>query len=516
MFVQYGGSELSSSNFFSRDKLSKDNLKSFIEGLRLDDNESRSNFIDENKSFILKVVSKALNRSTIPHNSKEFEIGLSSFNYAIDTYDLNSDEDFLTYTEKVIKNSVYDYIKLVNANSTNINTQIENEYLFRDYENKDEISKFKLRLWELDITLDSLVQVTPSDEESVKISISAARKLLYNPEVFKKISLKAGIPYELLDRDIKNNKKFIEKHKAYIIALALIMNSNLSIFKSYLKNIESGNKSPDNVGIILELYKEKALFFTLQGKFAVAKIKNTPNLYLGKQMVVSSDYIKKPSNITRYSIFAASFFVITLTLLVGFSYLIKSDSTPAYSPSKVGSKGIAAKNDAPEKKPSISAATTTVTAVFSPTPEANIVSTDSIPATPTPEQTYNETAVKPTTSKQNTVIKKAPSPPPTPPTDKAEGPPDTPVISCDTDTVKIGDTYTLTMNMAGGNNGTIIVLYENGKIVLFKRHKDDSPNPQTASMSFKAKSTGTFKYWFKLLNSKGSAVSETISVMIQK
>ncbi|HEY9062413.1 MAG TPA: hypothetical protein VIO64_18220 [Pseudobacteroides sp.] len=507
---------MSSSNFFSKDKLSKDNLKSFIEGLRLGDNASRSNFIDENKSFILKVVSKALNRSTIPHNSKEFEIGLSSFNYAIDTFDLNSDEDFLTYAEKVIKNSVYDYIKLLNANSSTINTQIENEYLYRDYENKDEISKFKLRLWELDITLDSLVNVTPSDEESVKISISTARKLLYNPEVYKNISSKAGIPYDLLDRDVRNNKKFIEKHKAYIIALALIMSSNLSIFKSYLKNIESGNKSPDNVGIILELYKEKALIFTLQGKFAIAKIKNTPNLYLGKQMVVNSDYIKQPSNITRYSIFAASFFVITLTILVGFTYLLKSDSTPAYSPSKVGSKGIVAKNDTPEKKPSIPAVTATFTAAFSPTPEANIISTDFIPATPTPEQTYNDTVVKPSATKKPKATKKAPSPAPTPPTDKAVGPPDTPIIGCDIDNVKIGDTYTITMNMTGGNNGTIIVLYENGKIVLFKRHKDDSPNPQTASMSFKAKSKGTFKYWFKLLNSKGSAISETISVMIQK
>jgi RNA polymerase sigma-I factor len=503
---------LSSSNFFSRDKLSKDNLKSFIEGLRLDDNESRNTFIDENKSFILKVVSKALNRSTIPHNSKEFEIGLSSFDYAIDTYDLNSDDDFLSYAEKVIKNSVYDYIKLTNANSTTFTTQIENEYLYRDYENKDEISKFKLKLWELDITLDSLVNVTPSDEESVKTSITTARKLLYNPEVFRKISAKAGIPYDMLDRDLRNNKKFIERHKAYIIALALIINSNLAIFKSYLKNMESGNKSPDNVGIILELYKEKALFFTLQGKFTIAKIKNNPNLYIGRQMVMSSEYIKKTTDITKYSVFAASFFVITLTLLVGFTYLIRSDTASVYSPSKVGFKNADLKKENIEKKPSVPVFTAVSTKVLNPTPEANIKSTDFIPATPTPVQPTN-TAAKPKTTKKPKDTKKPPEP--TPPTDKAVGPPDTPVINCDTDTVSSGDTYNITMNMAGGNNGTIVVLYENDKIVLFKRYKDSSPDPQTESMSFKAKSTGTFKYRFKLINSKGSAVSETISVNVQ-
>ncbi|KNY24952.1 hypothetical protein [Pseudobacteroides cellulosolvens] len=70
------------------------------------------------------------------------------------------------------------------------------------------------------------------------------------------------------------------------------------------------------------------------------------------------------------------------------------------------------------------------------------------------------------------------------------------------------------MNMAGGNNGTVIVLYENDKIVLYKRHKDNSPNQQTESMSFKAKSKGTFKYRYKLLNAKGSASSETIAIAV--
>lgn len=503
---------MSSSNFFSRDKLSKENLKSFIEGLRSGDNESRNDFIDENKSFILKVVSNALKRSTIPQNSKEFEIGLSSFNYAIDTYDLNSDDDFLTYAQKVIKNSVYDYIKFLSTNSTTYTSQIENEYLYRDYENKDEISRFKLKLWELGITLDSLVKVTPGDKESMHTSLSIARKFLSNPEVFNNISSKSGIPYDLLDKDTKNNKKFIEKHKAYIIALALILNSNLGIFKSYLKNAESDNKSSDNVGIILELFKDKALFFTLEGKFTITDIKSNPTLYIGKQIIIDNDYIRKPSNFTKYSVFAVSFFVITLTLLLGFTYLLRDDSTTVYSPKESEGKNVAVSDGNRDKNKSVPVATATAPTLLSPTPKLSTQSPSFVPAAPTSEPLYTSTPIKPKDTKKPKTTKKVPEP--TPPTDKAIGPPDTPVISCDIESVNVGDSYNISMNMGGGNNGTIIVLYENDKIVLYRRHKDDSPNQQTESMSFKAKSKGIFKYRYKLLNAKGAASSETITITV--
>jgi hypothetical protein len=72
------------------------------------------------------------------------------------------------------------------------------------------------------------------------------------------------------------------------------------------------------------------------------------------------------------------------------------------------------------------------------------------------------------------------------------------------------------MNMPSGNNGTVVVLYENDNIVLYKRHNDNSPNQQTESMSFKAKSKGTFKYRYKLLlNAKGATRRETITVTVK-
>ncbi len=518
---------MSSSNFFGRDKLSRENLKSFIEGMRQGDNESRNDFIDENKTFILKVVSTALKKSTLPQNSKEFEIGLASFNYAIDTYDFNSDDDFLSYAEKVIKNSIYDYIKLSGNNLQNSAAKIENEYLYRDSENKNEICDFKLKLWKLDITLDSLVEVTPNDNESIITSISIARRLLSNRDICNKILSKAGIPYDQLDKDTRNNKKFIEKHKAYIIALMLILSSDMGILKSYLKNVESGNRSSDNIGIILEIFKDKALFFTLQGKFTINHIKITPDTYIGKQVLINVNNTKRTSNIARYSVFAAGFFAVTLTVLLGFTYFSRDDATTVHSPEDGNSNYTAIISENEEQNTSIPAATVTSSVDPSPTAELDTQSPDYATISPTPEKLNTSTTKSKSTNtpklkstntpkpkRTNTPVPTKKTPEPTPPTDKAVGPPDTPVITCDVESVTVGDTYTVSMNMPSGNNGTVVVLYENDNIVLYKRHKDNSPNQQTESMSFKAKSKGTFKYRYKLLNAKGATSSETITVTV--
>ncbi|MDP4182659.1 MAG: hypothetical protein Q8942_16415 [Bacillota bacterium] len=500
---------MSSSNYYSRDKFSKENFKLLIKELRLGDSELRESFIDENKSYILKSVSKALKRSVVPQNSAEFEIGLTSFNYAIDNYDLDSEDDFLTYADKVIKNSIYNFMKEANTNSTAFTSHIENEYLYRDYENKDEISHFKHRLWQLGITIDALVHLTPDDEEQIKLSIATARKLTYNPDIFKDLSMKASIPYDLLDRDIRNNKKFIEKHKAYILALTIILDSQLGIFKSYLKNIEAGNQSPDNVGIILEHYKQKSLIFTLQGKFSITKIKNNANIFIGKQLVINGNNVKKPSGTVRYLLFAAGFFVITLTVLLSFTYLLNRD-TPTEaskdtSKEPLESQKVTVAQENITKKPSQPALTTSINK------SAALKTPDKAYATPTTE------VIRPTATKSKITKKPKPTkntPAPTPKTVKALGAPDLPVISCDMASVNIGDTYTVLMNMAGGNNGTVIVLYENNKIVLYKRCKDNSPDQQFQSMSFKAKSKGVFQYRYKLINSIGSTSSETITVNV--
>ncbi|HTQ31920.1 MAG TPA: carbohydrate-binding protein, partial [Opitutaceae bacterium] len=93
-------------------------------------------------------------------------------------------------------------------------------------------------------------------------------------------------------------------------------------------------------------------------------------------------------------------------------------------------------------------------------------------------------------------------------TGKATGVPGTPVLSQSTWNGE--SSYTITMNMWWGNNGTTWQLYENGALVHTQTLVDNSPNAQTASVSFTGKPNGTYTYTTKLTNSFGTTAGNTL------
>ena len=76
--------------------------------------------------------------------------------------------------------------------------------------------------------------------------------------------------------------------------------------------------------------------------------------------------------------------------------------------------------------------------------------------------------------------------------------------------------YTITMNMWWGNNGTTFELYENGSLVSSKPLTDNSPNSQTTSVSFSGKANGTYSYVGKLINRFGTTSSNALSYTVTK
>src|SRR5581483_2492639 len=93
-------------------------------------------------------------------------------------------------------------------------------------------------------------------------------------------------------------------------------------------------------------------------------------------------------------------------------------------------------------------------------------------------------------------------------TGKAPGVPGTPTLSQSTWNGE--SSYTLTMNMWWGNNGTTWQLFENGALVSTKTLVANSPNAQTASFSFTNKPNGTYTYTNKLTNSFGTTPGNTL------
>ncbi|MEF2967721.1 endonuclease [Paenibacillus sp. M1] len=98
----------------------------------------------------------------------------------------------------------------------------------------------------------------------------------------------------------------------------------------------------------------------------------------------------------------------------------------------------------------------------------------------------------------------------------AEGAPGQPVLTDNNghDTGLRDGTYTITMNMWWGNNGTEFRLYENDELIRTEKLPDASPSAQSLSIEIAGKDNGTYTYVGELSNSNGTTVSAPLVVVV--
>ena len=131
-------------------------------------------------------------------------------------------------------------------------------------------------------------------------------------------------------------------------------------------------------------------------------------------------------------------------------------------------------------------------------------------ATPTPAIT--STIPSPTVNQSNNTTATAPAT--TAGTTKATGVPGEVRISAVPYKVKVGSKYTIHFYMKSGNNGTMLILYENGKEHSRYPDTDETPNPQAKIVELQADTPGTYTYWWELVNEYGSTSSQMITVTV--
>ena len=242
--------------FWGKRRFEKESFVDIIRQIKEGDKLLKERFIADYRPFILKSISYILGKYIEVENSEEFSIGLAAFNEAIDSYDEEKNCTFKIFSQQVIKRRLIDYKRsnykngmtfpfsyFENKESNDFEEQyLKNEYPDHSYkfEIKEEFRTFTESLKKYGITIESLISVMPKHKDARQKCVEIARILAENKELYTKLSAKKTIPFTDLMRCIDVSKRTVERNRKYIIALVIVIKSDMDVLKSYIKNMEQG------------------------------------------------------------------------------------------------------------------------------------------------------------------------------------------------------------------------------------------------------------------------------------
>ncbi|RKD20871.1 RNA polymerase sigma factor [Caminicella sporogenes DSM 14501] len=237
-------------NIFKRKKIPiEERLKVIKEG----NEEERERFISEYIPFIIKAITKTTNRYIEVENNDEYSIGLEAFNEAIDRYDFGKG-NFINYAEMVIRSRIIDYQRkqkrINNVISINekkeegmeIEDILKNKDFTEIYDIKDQINRFEIKLKEFGITLAELVEESPKHIDTRLNAIRIAKAIVQDKNIMEQLYRRKILPAKSIVEKMRVSKKVLKGNRKFIIAIILILDSELDVLIDYVLGIERREK----------------------------------------------------------------------------------------------------------------------------------------------------------------------------------------------------------------------------------------------------------------------------------
>lgn len=241
-------------SFWGINRHEKESFLDILHRIKNGDRILKEKFIQDYKPFIIKSLYQATGRIPNIESSDEFSIGLVAFNEAIEKFDEEKNCSFKSFSQQVIKRRLIDYKRSTQKNDKvypfsyfefEESSNFEERYLTTDhhdhvynFEVKEEFSSLLLKLEEFGLSIKDLISSTPKQKKSKQTCIKIARIIAQDQALFAKFNKKRTIPYSKLVKQIDVSQRTIERNRKYIIALVIILNSDLDVLKNYIESIE--------------------------------------------------------------------------------------------------------------------------------------------------------------------------------------------------------------------------------------------------------------------------------------
>ncbi len=235
----------------SKFKREKDSFIDIVRKVKKGDDLLRNEFINSYKPFIIKSVSQIINKNIDIESSEEFSIGLMAFNESIECYNEEKKYSFMDFSKQVIRRRVIDYIRLSqkNANvypfsSFDDTTNFEEKFLMDirsnhvyEFELKEEFVYLEKSINSFGITIEQLINSSPKHKDTRANCIKISRLIAENEDLYQKFCFKKTLPFTDLKQKVNLSQRTLEKNRKFIIAMVLILKSNLDVLKKYIEDL---------------------------------------------------------------------------------------------------------------------------------------------------------------------------------------------------------------------------------------------------------------------------------------
>ncbi|MEK3936587.1 RNA polymerase sigma-I factor [Sporosarcina sp. FSL W7-1349] len=201
--------------------------------------------------FMKKTASFVCKRFIDEHDD-EFSIAMNGFHEAIVAFDPNRDASLTTFSHLIIKRRLVDHIRKETARNETVQLLKEEDsnqrqYVFeqtsidfhskeqQDLERQEELLEYAKLLSEYDLSFDELTNCSPKHAKSRKIAFQIAQIIAETPDLYIYVTENKKLPIKELEEIVEVSRKTIERHRKYIIAVSLLLQSQFVYIKEYIK-----------------------------------------------------------------------------------------------------------------------------------------------------------------------------------------------------------------------------------------------------------------------------------------
>lgn len=205
-------------------------------------------FMKKTASFVCK--------RYITEQDDEYSIAMFAFHEAIEHFELGKNASFLTFAHLLIRRKLIDYIRkesrrkeislgqMLTDDDDHLDafSSLESSQSFEQFtaaqqaeERRLQIVAYENLLKPYGLSFMELVKVSPSHEDSRQTAIQIAQIIVETDEFYEIVKTKKKLPMKELEELVEVSRKTIERQRKYIIAIVILLKSDLHYIKDYLK-----------------------------------------------------------------------------------------------------------------------------------------------------------------------------------------------------------------------------------------------------------------------------------------